>query len=56
MLNLENCPFCGKTFDPIWDCKIASCWHVYHSWRACAHFSTSTKCLVGECGLEMHGD
>lgn len=48
------CAFCGKSFEPEWDCKIASCKHGYHSWCANAHFSTSRKCCFKNCGQEMH--
>jgi hypothetical protein len=48
------CAFCGKSFEPEWDCKVASCRHGYHSWCANAHFSNSKKCCFKDCGQEMH--
>ncbi len=44
----------SRLFEPIWDVKIMSCKHAYHSWCALNHLSTFTKCLFEGYGREMH--
>lgn len=56
IVEIAPCPFCCKGFDPMWDCKFASCQHAYHSWCAISHFSSSTSCMFDGCGKEMHED
>jgi len=51
---VEHCPFFRLGFEPLWARQIASCKHVYHVWRAHAHFSLSIKCINILCGQDMH--
>jgi hypothetical protein len=56
IVDISACPFCLRGFDHVWDCRLASCRHAYHSWCALAHFSESTKCIYQGCAMEMHKD
>jgi len=56
LLLILPCPFYQRLFEHAWDCKIVFCKHVYHSWCAITHFSSSTKCLFEDCEEKMHLD
>lgn len=32
------CAFCGGKFPPAWECCLATCMHMYHSWFVAALF------------------
>lgn len=55
-IDIGECPYCLRGFEPAWDCKIACCKHGYHSWCAWSHFSHSSRCFLDSCGMEMHPD
>ena len=55
-VEILQCPFCLRGFEPAWDARLASCRHAYHSWCALTHFSESTKCIHKDCAMEMHTD
>lgn len=55
-IDIHECPYCLRGFEPAWDCKIACCKHGYHSWCAWSHFSQSSRCIMETCGMEMHPD
>jgi hypothetical protein len=44
----------SRLFEPIWDVKIISYKHAYHSWSELSHFFTFIKCLFEGYGREMH--
>lgn len=48
-MKVTVCAFCGGKFPPAWECHLATCMHMYHSWCVVAHFSISMKCLVKVC-------
>ncbi len=51
---VEQCPFCGLGFAPMWARQLASCKHFYNYWCVATHFNISKKYIKPSCEEEMH--